>query len=384
MFCIYQLDDKSNETIVDLIDSKDKYLPKIVSMIKDKHAVKSLDGLHFNDIKSMPCFGIGHYLLNNGFCVELVSKYEVIESGYIYESTKIETKILFTWKLLPLENKTIKFTEAELYINLETSTDSPCSEIVLRHQNNIFSEKLLTETDSDTDIQFNSFEEQLVDNDYELPTFELDFMPVNPSILLIAKRGSGKSFVIRNIINHAIDDEINPIKELIIMSKTERMSPFYKNHYPNAKILYDYDSTTIKEYLAKRHDREYMQNNRGCIVLDDCISSNSGVHDSPDFLELIYNGRHYNTTFIMTQQFPHGLKPEIRGNFDCIFLLAEDSFSNQKRIYDHYAGRFPNLETFRNYFIEATKDFGCMVINNGSRGRQAYRFKAQKFDGVYF
>ncbi len=67
-------------------------------------------------------------------------------------------------------------------------------------------------------------------------------------------------------------------------------------------------------------------------------------------------------------QFPLGITPELRCNFDYIFLLAEDFQSNQKRLYDHYAGMFPSFYSFRQVFIDLTDDYGCMVIiNRGSR-----------------
>ena len=63
-------------------------------------------------------------------------------------------------------------------------------------------------------------------------------------------------------------------------------------------------------------------------------------------------------------QYPLGITPELRCNFDYIFLLAEDFVSNMKRIYDHYAGMFPNFESFKTVFLQLTQDFGCMVISN--------------------
>lgn len=63
-------------------------------------------------------------------------------------------------------------------------------------------------------------------------------------------------------------------------------------------------------------------------------------------------------------QFPLGIKPELRLNFDYVFLLADDTVSNQKRIYEHYAGIFPNFEAFRQVFSQLTADYGTMVIVN--------------------
>ena len=63
-------------------------------------------------------------------------------------------------------------------------------------------------------------------------------------------------------------------------------------------------------------------------------------------------------------QHPLGISPELRCNFDYIFLLAEDFISNMKKIYDHYAGMFPNFESFKQVFSSLTEDFGSMVISN--------------------
>ena len=63
-------------------------------------------------------------------------------------------------------------------------------------------------------------------------------------------------------------------------------------------------------------------------------------------------------------QFALGIPPEMRSNFDYIFLLAEDFISNRKRLYDHYAGMFPTFDMFQQVFLDVTEDYGCMVIDN--------------------
>jgi hypothetical protein len=54
----------------------------------------------------------------------------------------------------------------------------------------------------------------------------------------------------------------------------------------------------------------------------------------------------------------------MRSNFDYIFLCAEDIVDNRKRLYQDYAGIFPDLKLFLKAFMEITKDYGVMVINN--------------------
>jgi hypothetical protein len=54
----------------------------------------------------------------------------------------------------------------------------------------------------------------------------------------------------------------------------------------------------------------------------------------------------------------------MRSNFDYIFLLAEDTISNRKRLYEHYAGMFPTFDIFQQVFSDITENYGIMVINN--------------------
>src|SRR5690606_27273525 len=39
-----------------------------------------------------------------------------------------------------------------------------------------------------------------------------------------------------------------------------------------------------------------------------------------------------------------------------------DTVSNQKRIYDHYAGIFPNFNSFQQVFKDLTSNYGSMVL----------------------
>jgi hypothetical protein len=96
--------------------------------------------------------------------------------------------------------------------------------------------------------------------------------------------------------------------------------------------------------------------------MDDCLSSKGEWAKDKTIYDLLFNGRHYHIMYILTMQFPLGITPELRGNFDYVFLLADDNIGNQKRLYEHYAGAFPNFEAFRQVFVQLTDDHGAMVI----------------------
>ena len=206
-------------------------------------------------------------------------------------------------------------------------------------------------------------------NKLPIRQFKLSDMVVNPAIIMIAKRGSGKSWVVRAVMHHFRDIPCG-----IVIAPTDRMNPFYNVFFPDTYIHYAYKTETIQKLLARQTEiiekTKKKKNNglaidaRTYIIMDDCLSSKgTWMRDQP-ISELLYNGRHYQIMYILTMQYPLGISPELRTNFDYIFLLKEEYISNQKKLFDHYAGMFPNLDAFRQVFNHLVQDNGCMVIDN--------------------
>lgn len=199
--------------------------------------------------------------------------------------------------------------------------------------------------------------------------FKFDDMVENAAIVMVAKRGSGKSWVVRALMHH-----YRKIPVGMILSPTDRMSSFYNNFFPDSYIHYEYKTELIQKILArqteiiekkqKREEHGKKLDERGYIIMDDCLSSKgTWMRDQP-IQELLFNGRHYKLMYILTMQYPLGITPELRSNFDYFFLLKEETVSNQKRIYDHYAGMLPNFTSFVQVFTKLTLDNNCMVIDN--------------------
>ncbi len=215
-----------------------------------------------------------------------------------------------------------------------------------------------------------------------IKTFTLDMFVTDPAIIMIAKRGSGKSWVVRAVLDFFKDIPVG-----LIIAPTDRMNKFYGKFFPDSYIHYEYKTEIIESVLrrqiliiekeAARRAQGKKLDPRAFIIMDDCLGQKGSWAKDKPILELLFNGRHYRLMYILTMQFPLGISPELRCNFDYIFLLADDTISNQKRIYDHYAGMFPTFDAFRQVFCQLTADFGSMVIVN--RG-----VKKSLFDKVFF
>jgi|SRR3989338_1543813 len=231
-------------------------------------------------------------------------------------------------------------------------------------------------------------------NKIPIKQFVLNELCDHASIVMIAKRGRGKSWVVRAILYHYA----RKIPVGLIIAPTDRMTGFYKSFIPDSYIYYKFNSDIINRILIRQKNiivknderitKGYSEiNTSAFIVMDDCLADKGKWAKDATISELLFNGRHYHIMYILTMQFSLGIMPELRGNFDYVFLLADDTFSNQKRIFDHYAGIFPNFEAFRQIFRQLTDNYGCMVINNrGIRNNffdKIYYYKAPNLENVH-
>lgn len=219
--------------------------------------------------------------------------------------------------------------------------------------------------------------------------FDFNWMVPNPSICLIAKRGSGKSWLVKDLLNY-----FRNIPGGVIIAPTDRMSSFYKKFFPDLYIFYEYDSNHIANILYRQEEmiekckykakKKKKVDPRALLIMDDCLATKGTWMKEPSMINILQNGRHYKLTYILTMQYSLGIKPELRSNFDYVFLLADDFQSNQKRLYDHYAGMFPNFNSFRDVFIKLTQNYGAMVIaNRGAKANildKVFWYKAKKVD----
>jgi|SaaInlV_150m_DNA_4_1039716.scaffolds.fasta_scaffold05046_2 hypothetical protein len=213
-----------------------------------------------------------------------------------------------------------------------------------------------------------------------------DFL--NPRIAIIAKSGSGKSWVIRDILSY-----IKDIPCGTIIAPTDKMTGFYNDFFPLSFIHHDFKQDTIprilarqKIILAKNDERKDKRKKpldpRTFLIMDDCMSTKHLWLKDPNVLSIFNEGRHYQLTFILSMQYSLGIQPELRSNFDFVFLLGEDFINNRKKLYEHYAGMFPSRELFDQVFLQVTDNYGVMVINNRLRStditKKVFWYKAKK------
>ena len=203
-----------------------------------------------------------------------------------------------------------------------------------------------------------------------LKKFKIEDMVDHATIAMIAKRASGKSYLTREILYHKRN-----IPSSVVISRTEKLNRFYGDFVADSFIYDNFDTDILSKIYSRQakcnednknrlKEGKKEKDDRIMLVMDDCMSSKGTWVKDQNILELFFNGRHHHVSFILTMQYAVGIPPEMRSNFDYIFLLAEDFISNQKRLYEHYAGMFPSFDIFKQVFAEVTQNYGVMVINN--------------------
>lgn len=206
-----------------------------------------------------------------------------------------------------------------------------------------------------------------VNNDkVQINEFTKDFCQ-NPAILMIGKRAAGKTQLCIDIMQELYNTK--KVDEFIVISPNDK----YQKKYTFVDLKYvfcEYKSEIIEKILDRQHmciEKKTPINLM--IIFDDCLNNHRSI-DKP-LLELLFNARCYKITYIITCGYPL-LPVELRSNFDYVFLFHEDYISNQKRLYDHYAGMFPTFETFRQILLELTNNHSALVINNRKSSNSFY------------
>ena len=207
-----------------------------------------------------------------------------------------------------------------------------------------------------------------------------------PVVVLIGKRDTGKSFLVRDLLFYQQNIPIGTV-----ISGTEEGNGFYSKMVPRLFIHNEYNSAIIENVLkrqrtvlkqVKKEMEAYKRSSidpRAFVILDDCLYDGSWARDK--LMRLLFmNGRHWKIMLVITMQYPLGIPPTLRTNIDYVFILRENYIANRKRIYENYAGMFPTFESFCQVMDQCTENYECLVINNNSKSNklqeQVFWYKA--------
>lgn len=203
----------------------------------------------------------------------------------------------------------------------------------------------------------------------KIKRFKIDKMDLHSMIYIVAKRNSGKTVLVRDILYHI--GKKYPVA--MVISPTEKMNRNFGDHIPPVFLHEEYSDALLGKLLTRQKSivTQYNENNSinpNCVlVLDDCLGSAAEMRKDVNYQTIFVNGRHYKLNVIMTSQYVLALTPLQRGNIDYVFLLLDNNKSNIKRYYEQFGGMFDTFEEFKKVYQKLTENYGVMVIDNKVR-----------------
>ena len=195
----------------------------------------------------------------------------------------------------------------------------------------------------------------------------------SPMIVIIGKKDTGKSFLVRDILYNCKD--CFPVGTVI--SATEVANEFFQHMVPSKFIHDKYEPGIVENVLKRQMNVKQTRNGdkkarggnsnidpRAFLILDDCLYDAKSWINEDSTRYVFMNGRHVDLSTMITMQYPLGITPNLRTNVDFVFILRENILGNRRRIYENYAGMFPTFEMFCTFMDQCTENYECLVICN--------------------
>ena len=193
-------------------------------------------------------------------------------------------------------------------------------------------------------------------------------IPEHRVLLLVGKRGSGKTVLLLDLL-YSMRDRFDIG---IMCSPTQSTVESFERIMPSSLIYNDYDAAAIGRMIDMQRARQRSGKplKRVFIVLDDCaydrnMFNSKGVH----MRQIFYNGRHLGITLLLCMQAAiDGMPPAMRGNVDLLFTCRDMILTNQERLHKHYFGQIASFDAFQKIFTECTKDHEVLVSDSTGKG----------------
>lgn len=186
-------------------------------------------------------------------------------------------------------------------------------------------------------------------------------------ILIVGKRGTGKSVMSRHCMYHMRED----IDICIGMSPTEETVQFFVDHTPASLVHRSFSEQAVKELVT--HQRRMAHKKRKqehvLLILDDMMYDKS-VLKSPVMRDIFMNGRHLKITVIIAMQYCMDMSPDLRSQVDYVMVMRDNIMSNRMKLYKFFFGVFPTFGEFASTMDACTENHECLLIDNTQKSNQ--------------
>lgn len=195
-----------------------------------------------------------------------------------------------------------------------------------------------------------------------MSSIELDI--VNKTLSLVAKRGSGKSVLLK----YLVEKNLEHFEKVFVICPTEEVNSFYAGITEDNCIFSewreDWASALIQRMTTQNKGKSKEERKNVLLILDDCMAD-TNFHQSKTMKILFSRSRHINISIFCTCQYLHNLPPLCRNNMDWV-MVGQMNKQSQSLLCDEYMSGEIEKTDFIKLYNRATKDYSFLIINNTS------------------
>lgn len=184
---------------------------------------------------------------------------------------------------------------------------------------------------------------------------------VDKCISLVAKRNSGKSYLLRYLV---LTEKEN-FDKIFVICPTERINKFYSGFVPEKDVFDSYEEEWVEKLIATltkvNSGKPKSEYKRVLLIMDDCIAD-TNMHASPTLKKLYSRGRHLGVSLVVTTQHLTGISPLMRTNSDFLLAGQMNRASVELLCSEFLSGDIDKAEFIKMY-NRLTSDYGFLVVN---------------------
>jgi hypothetical protein len=206
---------------------------------------------------------------------------------------------------------------------------------------------------------------------FNVKWFDPTKMVRNPVVLIVGRRGTGKTTVSKNLIYPFRNVDIG-----VLFSNTARASGDWDGYFAPSFVYDKYDSDVMKdildELLKAKTDRKNdprIPQKDAMVFCDDCTFDRSGFGSDPQLKRAAMNGRHSNLKLFITMQYAMAMDRDFRAQVDYVFILKNNIIGDRERLWNNWFGVIPEFGVFDKIMTELTGNRGVMVLDNTAQSQ---------------
>jgi hypothetical protein len=197
-------------------------------------------------------------------------------------------------------------------------------------------------------------------NKLKVNRFPVDSMKANRIILIVGKRGTGKSTLLKDILYHLRKS----VDTGFAMSPTADTVAMFEDCFPYSHIYDEYSLDAVKSIMeCAAALKEQGKTRKLVLAIDDCMFD-KGIMKTKEMREIHMNGRHLNLCFVNSVQYVMDLGPDLRTQIDYVFALKENVIANRQRLHKYFFGVFEKYDQFSAVMDKCTDNHECLVLDN--------------------